>query len=359
MEPGEQFRVVLADKLGPFKLRADLNVVVGEREPGTQHPRARRRRGPADRLAADHRGRARARGAGAGRRSSTSAAATRSRDGRRRSARVRSGRRLRTSSRSSSRRPSGAWMRSRHRNLREQVRLDPVEDLRRASIPVAVMPWLRSPTTACAGSLSASMSAETLCASSSLPHGIVDVGRGDAVDPGVHVDDRADLGMLAGRSASARSRRPTPAAARPPAGRSAPSRRRPRRSRRRAGCPGRDLELALVDAARAHPEPRARPGARRGSRTRGRRSRRAAGCGGGRARPRAPRSGTARGADRRRRGGGRPRRSRAVCSSPSQSSGSRSARNSFSITSRAAASGASRSTTSCASASTPPVCGTT
>jgi carbon monoxide dehydrogenase subunit G len=35
VEPGERFGVVLADKLGPFKLRADLNVVVGEREPGT------------------------------------------------------------------------------------------------------------------------------------------------------------------------------------------------------------------------------------------------------------------------------------------------------------------------------------
>jgi carbon monoxide dehydrogenase subunit G len=36
VEPGERFGVVLADKLGPFKLRADLNVVVGEREPGTR-----------------------------------------------------------------------------------------------------------------------------------------------------------------------------------------------------------------------------------------------------------------------------------------------------------------------------------
>jgi uncharacterized protein len=35
VEPDAQFRVVLADKLGPFKLRADLNVVVGEREPGS------------------------------------------------------------------------------------------------------------------------------------------------------------------------------------------------------------------------------------------------------------------------------------------------------------------------------------
>jgi carbon monoxide dehydrogenase subunit G len=35
VDPGRQFRVVLADKLGPFKLRADLNVVVGEREPGS------------------------------------------------------------------------------------------------------------------------------------------------------------------------------------------------------------------------------------------------------------------------------------------------------------------------------------
>jgi uncharacterized protein len=34
VEPGERFGVVLADKLGPFKLRADLNVVVGEREAG-------------------------------------------------------------------------------------------------------------------------------------------------------------------------------------------------------------------------------------------------------------------------------------------------------------------------------------
>jgi carbon monoxide dehydrogenase subunit G len=33
VEPDAQFRVVLADKLGPFKLRADLNVVVDEREP--------------------------------------------------------------------------------------------------------------------------------------------------------------------------------------------------------------------------------------------------------------------------------------------------------------------------------------
>lgn len=36
VEPDAQFRVVLADKLGPFKLRADLNVVVGEREPGSR-----------------------------------------------------------------------------------------------------------------------------------------------------------------------------------------------------------------------------------------------------------------------------------------------------------------------------------
>jgi carbon monoxide dehydrogenase subunit G len=35
VEPGERFGVVLADKLGPFKLRADVNVVVGEREPGS------------------------------------------------------------------------------------------------------------------------------------------------------------------------------------------------------------------------------------------------------------------------------------------------------------------------------------
>ena len=34
VEPGERFNVVLADKLGPFKLRADVNVVVGERRPG-------------------------------------------------------------------------------------------------------------------------------------------------------------------------------------------------------------------------------------------------------------------------------------------------------------------------------------
>ena len=34
LEPDTQFRVVLADKLGPFKLRADLNVVVAERDPG-------------------------------------------------------------------------------------------------------------------------------------------------------------------------------------------------------------------------------------------------------------------------------------------------------------------------------------
>jgi uncharacterized protein len=34
LAPGERFGVVLADKLGPFKLRADLNVVVGEREAG-------------------------------------------------------------------------------------------------------------------------------------------------------------------------------------------------------------------------------------------------------------------------------------------------------------------------------------
>ncbi len=34
VDPGERFAVVLADKLGPFKLRADLNVVVGESEPG-------------------------------------------------------------------------------------------------------------------------------------------------------------------------------------------------------------------------------------------------------------------------------------------------------------------------------------
>jgi carbon monoxide dehydrogenase subunit G len=35
VEPDERFRVVLADKLGPFKLRADVDVVVGEREVGT------------------------------------------------------------------------------------------------------------------------------------------------------------------------------------------------------------------------------------------------------------------------------------------------------------------------------------
>ena len=35
IEPGERFGVVLADKLGPFKLRADVNVVVGERVPGS------------------------------------------------------------------------------------------------------------------------------------------------------------------------------------------------------------------------------------------------------------------------------------------------------------------------------------
>jgi carbon monoxide dehydrogenase subunit G len=35
VEPDERFRVVLADKLGPFKLRADVDVVVGERETGT------------------------------------------------------------------------------------------------------------------------------------------------------------------------------------------------------------------------------------------------------------------------------------------------------------------------------------
>jgi carbon monoxide dehydrogenase subunit G len=36
VEPDTRFRVVLADKLGPFKLRADLNVVVGERAPGSR-----------------------------------------------------------------------------------------------------------------------------------------------------------------------------------------------------------------------------------------------------------------------------------------------------------------------------------
>jgi carbon monoxide dehydrogenase subunit G len=33
--PDERYKVVLADKLGPFKLRADVDVVVGEREEGT------------------------------------------------------------------------------------------------------------------------------------------------------------------------------------------------------------------------------------------------------------------------------------------------------------------------------------
>ena len=37
--------------------------------------------------------------------------------------------------------------------------------------PVAVMPWLRSPTTACAGSGAAATSAATLDASSSVPQG--------------------------------------------------------------------------------------------------------------------------------------------------------------------------------------------
>jgi uncharacterized protein len=35
-EPGTGYRVVLADRLGPFKLRADLNVVVSEREERTR-----------------------------------------------------------------------------------------------------------------------------------------------------------------------------------------------------------------------------------------------------------------------------------------------------------------------------------
>ncbi len=35
VKPGVQFRVLLADRLGPFKLRADLDVVVGEHVPGS------------------------------------------------------------------------------------------------------------------------------------------------------------------------------------------------------------------------------------------------------------------------------------------------------------------------------------
>ena len=83
---------------------------------------------------------------------------------------------------------------------------------------------------------------------------VVDLGGDGALDPRVHVEDRADARGARGRSSSARWRRPTPGAARRPSG------TRSSMTSRVGVVAGDEQDVAadlvqrrLVDAARAHP----------------------------------------------------------------------------------------------------------
>ena len=207
--------------------------------------------------------------------------------------------------------------------------------------PVAVMPWLRRPITAWAGSGSRSISSATDSASSCVPHGCSRRSqecppsrrarggsrrrRGDAVDHPVldRVHRHAawlDAGRHAEDDASIRLVVPDDKQVVAPDG----------------------LELGLVHATRTHPESASRPS---GGEV-------AVGEAAHLVEPhhapqvalrQAPRTGNGAGTGQAGRGACPPHRLRRAISSPSQSSGSRSGRNSLSITSFPTfASGASR-----------------
>ena len=121
--------------------------------------------------------------------------------------------------------------------------------------PVAVMPWLRRPITACAGSGSRSIRLGDRLRELLRPARVVDVRRSDALHPGVHVEDRADVGVgLVDHPVLDRVDRDAPGL---DARRDADDHRRVRLvvAGDEQDVPPGDLELRLVDAARAHPEP--------------------------------------------------------------------------------------------------------
>ena len=216
--------------------------------------------------------------------------------------------------------------------------------------PVIVSPWLRRPTTARDGSGARAHEVGNRRRELHRAARIVDVGRDRAVDPAVHVQDRADLGVLAvdhpvldrvdrhsprlhvRRDAEhhhvarrGRSRAPAGCARRSCAGR--PCRRRSRSS---------STPARRARARRARPH---RCSARSRCRTRGRRSRRAAAPGADRAAAGSPRAGTAPGTGRARRARGpRGASARSRRRRPAACSG-RSATKSLAITSRDDASG--------------------